>query len=183
LTDAELLRLVQARDGPALETLYQRCLPSVWRYVYARLGRDTHAAEDVVSETFLAAVRAAATLLPDSGTVTGWLIGIARHKLADRRRSQERAEHVHAPQESQEYASPLEAVDAREQVLVILERLPDEERQALEWKYLEELSVAQIAVRLGRSEKAVEAVLYRARRSFRELLGQPAANARERHEP
>jgi RNA polymerase sigma factor (sigma-70 family) len=48
--------------------------------------------------------------------------------------------------------------------------MPDEERQVLEWKYLEELAVAEIAERLGRTEKAVEALLYRARRSFRELI-------------
>jgi RNA polymerase sigma-70 factor (ECF subfamily) len=176
--DAELLRLVQTRDRAALETLYRRCLPSVWRYVYARIGGDPHAAEDVVSETFLAAVRSAATFEPESGTVTGWLIGIARHKLADRRRSAQLAERAAASHEPKEEAAPLEAVDAREQVLVTLERLDDEERQVLEWKYLDELSVAEIAQRLGRTEKAVEALLYRARRSFRQMLAAHGGAAR-----
>jgi RNA polymerase sigma-70 factor (ECF subfamily) len=186
--DSELLRLIQARDRTALETLYQRCLPSVWRYVSARTSGDSHAAEDIVSETFLAAVRGAATFVPESGTVTGWLIGIARHKLADRGRAVQRADRASTPHEPRQEASPCEAVDSREQVLVALERMPDEERQVLEWKYLEEVSVAEIALRLGRTEKAVEALLYRARRSFRELLATPASDARtnaggERHAP
>jgi RNA polymerase sigma-70 factor (ECF subfamily) len=178
VTDAELLSLVQACDRTALETLYQRCLPSVWRYVSARLRGDRHAAEDIVSETFLAAVRTVSNFRPDSGTVTGWLIGIARHKLADRRRSAERADRAAAAQESRSEPSTVEAVDAKEQVLLTLERMADEERQALEWKYLEELSVAEIAQRIGRTEKAAEALLFRARRSFRDLLATKASGAR-----
>lgn len=71
--------------------------------------------------------------------------------------------------EQRRQGSPLERVDLHDQVLVTLERMLDEERQVLEWKYLEELAVAAMAERLGRTEKAVEALLYRARRSFREL--------------
>lgn len=170
--DADLLRLIQSGDRAALETLYRRCLPSVWRYVYARIAGDLHAAEDIVSETFLAALRRAATFQPESGTATGWLIGIARHKLADHQRLKERADRTSTARESRAEGSSLEAVDTREQVVITLERMSDEERQALEWKYLEELAVAEIAGRLGRTEKAVEALLYRARRSFRELLPQ-----------
>jgi RNA polymerase sigma factor (sigma-70 family) len=170
VTDAELLRSVSLRDPAALEKLYRRCLPSLWRFVYARLGGDLHAAEGIVSETFLAAVRSALNFTPEVGTATGWLIGIARHKLADRRRLIERADHAAIAHEKRRQGSPFETVDAHDQVLVTLERMPDEERQALEWKYLDELAVAEIAERLGRTEKAVEALLYRARRSFRELV-------------
>jgi RNA polymerase sigma-70 factor (ECF subfamily) len=157
------------RDQAALGKLYQRCLPSVWRFVCARVGGDLHAAEDIVSETFLAVVRNAVTFVPGVGTASGWLIGIARHKLADRRRSAERAFSRPIPHETKQERSPLEAVDVQDQVLITLERMPDEERQVLEWKYLEELAIAEIAERLGRTEKAVESLLYRARRSFREL--------------
>ena len=150
--------------------LYQRCLPSVWRFVCARVRGDLHAAEDIVSETFLAAVRSAVTFVPEVGTATGWLIGIARHKLADRRRSIGRVFPTGFADEKLQRRSPFDAVDVHDQVLVTLERMTDEERQGLEWKYLEELTVAEIAERLGRTEKAVEALLYRARRSFRELI-------------
>jgi RNA polymerase sigma-70 factor (ECF subfamily) len=158
------------RNRAALETLYRRCLPSLWRFVYARVGGDLHTAEDIVSETFLAAVRSAVNFTPEVGTATGWLIGIARHKLADRRRLVERADHAVLAHETRRQGSPFETVDAHDQVLVTLERMLDEERQVLEWKYLDELAVAEIAERLGRTEKAVEALLYRARRSFRELV-------------
>ena len=168
MTDAELLQLVKTGDRAAVETLYHRCLPSVWRYVFARVGGKQHAAEDIVSETFLAALRSVATFVPEAGTAMGWLIGIARHKLADYRRC--RAPVTGAIPSDSSASSTCDVVDARDQVLVVLDHMPDEERQVLEWKYLEELSVALIAERLGRTEKAVEALLYRARRTFRELL-------------
>jgi RNA polymerase sigma-70 factor (ECF subfamily) len=169
VTDAELLRLIQKGDWAALETLYQRCLPSVWRYVCARVGGNQHAAEDIVSETFLAAVRSVATFAPEAGTAIGWLMGIARHKLADHRRAGVQSAGA-LPSDVGTESSTFEIVDARDQVLVVLDQMPDEERQVLEWKYLEELPVAAIALRLGRSDKAVEALLYRARRAFRELV-------------
>jgi RNA polymerase sigma factor (sigma-70 family) len=54
-------------------------------------------------------------------------------------------------------------------VIRALDSLADEERLALEWKYMESLSVRDIAERLGRTEKAIEAILYRARMSFRKI--------------
>jgi RNA polymerase sigma-70 factor, ECF subfamily len=61
-------------------------------------------------------------------------------------------------------------VDVRSRFAEVMDRLPDDERLVLEWKYLEDLPVREIAGRLGRSEKAVESVLYRARRSFRSMF-------------
>jgi RNA polymerase sigma-70 factor (ECF subfamily) len=175
VTDADLIRAVQSGDAAALETLYQRYLPSVWRYAFARLHGDTAAAEDVVSETFLAAVRRIDRLKPEGGSVAGWLIGIARHKIGDvwRRRSrvhsggaaEERAE---ATPGGADPASPLETAETRTRVAEVLDTLPDDQRVALEWKYLEKLSVREIARRMGRTEKAAETVLYRARKAFRE---------------
>lgn len=175
MTDAELIRAVQAGDEAALETLYRRHLPSVWRYAYAQLAGNSAAAEDVVGETFLAAVRQAARLDPTGGSVSGWLIGIARHKVADHRRRTGRqpsadptqAEGERDPSPAADPAAPVEAAETRARVTAVMDRLPDDQRLTLEWKYLEDLSVRDIAGRLGRTEKAVEATLYRARQSFR----------------
>jgi RNA polymerase sigma-70 factor (ECF subfamily) len=173
VTDADLIRAVQAGDAAALETLYQRYLPPVWRFAVARLAGDTAAAEDVVSETFLAAVRRVGRLQPEGGTLVGWLLGIARHKVGDVYRRRARV-HTGAAAEERAAAAdadpsaPLESAETRARVAEALETLPDEQRIALEWKYLEKLSVRDIADRLGRTEKAAETILYRARKAFRE---------------
>lgn len=176
MTDADLIRAIQAGNETALETLYERYLPSVWRYAFAQLAGHVAAAEDVVSETFLAAVRQVARLRPEGGSVGGWLIGIARHKVGDVRRRRGRVRTGPVPDEpardddADGPAAPLEAAETRAQVAAVMDGLPDDQRQALEWKYLDGLSVRDIARRLGRTEKAAETVLYRARNAFREAF-------------
>jgi RNA polymerase sigma factor (sigma-70 family) len=158
LTDAELLRGVQIGDLSAWECLYRRYLPTVWRYVCLRVGGDRHLAEDVVSETILALVRQISSLAEGDGNLSGWLIAVARNKIGDHRRRvarQAQAAKVICDDmvSGTVAAAPealLEVAEIRQQVLTVLDRLPDEERLVLEWKYLEELSVGEIAGRLGR---------------------------------
>lgn len=176
MSDARLLSCAQAGDKAAVQTLYLRFLPSVWRYAYSQSRGDVHAAEDLVAETFLAALGGLDKLDPEHVFLAGWLIGIARNKLADRQRQARRTEqwrqalrdHPKPLVDSVDGPALLEAQETRDEVGRIMDRLPDEERLALEWKYLEKLSVREIAGRLGRTEKAVEALLYRARNAFRE---------------
>ncbi len=174
MTDAELIRASQAGSKAAMGALYRRYLPSVWRYVYARLAGNIPVVEDVVSETFLAAVRAVREFDPKRGSVGAWIMGIARHKLVDhqRRTTQQTSSTVAAlcarpsPHEADPAAS-LETVETKEVIAAVVDALADEERLVLEWKYLDGLSTREIGGRLGRTEKAAEALLYRARRSFR----------------
>lgn len=140
--------------------LYERYAPVVWRYVFARTGRDAHAGQDVLSETFLAAIRS----LKNGATtqnVGGWLTGIARHKTADWYRQREKSAPAAGEPATEDPSS------AGEVVADVLDGLPDEERVILEWKYLDLCTVREIAERLGRTEKAVEDLLYRARNAFR----------------
>lgn len=174
MTDTELILAIQSGDESALGALYQRYLPAVWRYAYVHLAGNIHAAEDVVSETFLAAVRGIARLDPMGGSVGGWLIGIARHKVGDIRRHRGRTTGTEpevldafADPKTPAAAAPLEEAETRACVRLVMDRLDGEERLALEWKYVEGLSVREIAGRLGRTEKAAEAVLFRARNTFR----------------
>ena len=89
-SDSKLVRRIQAGDRHALAVLYDRYLPLIWRYVCARLPGDEPGCRDVVSDTFLHAVRSVRSFDDRAGSVSGWLIGIARHKVADHRRSRSR---------------------------------------------------------------------------------------------
>jgi RNA polymerase sigma-70 factor (ECF subfamily) len=178
VADAELLRLVQQGSKAALGALYHRYLPPVWRYVCTRAQGDRHTAEDVVSETFLAALAGLKNLDADGRSLYPWLIGIARHKLGDHRR-QARSSRVQLESPGTDPPDPsvandpqrqLETAENRSQAAQAMARLPDEERLLLEWKYVDELPVRAIAQRIGRTEKAVENLLYRARNSFRAVF-------------
>ena len=155
-----------------MQALYERYLPLVWRYAYAHSASDLHLAEDVVAETFLALVQAVGKLDPSQGTPAPWLLAVARNKLSDHRRKART--HANAelltgqidPEDSGSLAA-VEEAERRQWVAGVLDRLSDEERLVLEWKYLEGRPVREIAVCLNRTEKAVESVLFRARRAFK----------------
>jgi len=159
-----------------MERIYRRYVGVIWRFALARLGADDHAARDVVAETFLAAIRGASRLPSATESVAAWLMGIARHKLADHCRRQLRNSVVcrqFAESSGQQHDGPLKLLlqdERRTAIFRALAELPDEERLVLEWKYLEDRSVRDIATQLSRTEKAVESILYRARIAMRLFL-------------
>jgi RNA polymerase sigma-70 factor, ECF subfamily len=188
MNDGDLIRAVQAGDRASFTILYQRYVKGVWRYMHLHLSRDHQAAEDVVSETFLAAIRTIGTFDPRYGTVYGWLLGIARNKLRDHLRRQGCRRTLGDELSTQQCANScvsgansvapdgrLIAAETRDAVVRVLTALDDEQRLVLEWKYVDMLAVREIAERLGRTEKAVDAILYRARRSFRAIYA-PASS-------
>jgi RNA polymerase sigma-70 factor (ECF subfamily) len=153
--------------GVALLDLYDTALPEVYGYLLARC-RQVTLAEDLTSETFLAAVKALGTNPPEELS-TAWLIGIARHKLVDHWRRSERDERqlrVLAG-EYQDCVDPweqeLDALLAKE----VLARLSIGHRAALTLRYLDGLPVPEVAEHIGRTVLATEALLVRARAAFR----------------
>jgi RNA polymerase sigma-70 factor, ECF subfamily len=157
--------------GAALLDLYDEALPEVYGYLLARCGSRA-LAEDLTAETFLAAV-AAARRQPPPLPSTGWLIGIARHKLVDHWRAAEREQRGLRAVPADVAASPdpaddpwderLDALLARE----VLERQTGVHRAALTLRYLDGLPVPEVARALGRTVHATEALLVRARAAFR----------------
>jgi RNA polymerase sigma-70 factor (ECF subfamily) len=118
----------------------------------------------VVSETFVAAIRTIDRFDPERGAFYSWLVGIAKNKRNDFLRKKKRDETASNRPPVEESTPPPE-IDRLRQALL---ELDDEERLVLEWKYLEGQTVRDIAQRLGRTEKAIEALLYRARGRCRE---------------
>lgn len=153
--------------GVDLLDLYDEALPEVYGYLLARC-RQVALAEDLTSETFLAAV-AALRANPPGELTTAWLIGIARHKLVDHWRQSERdergfrvlvGEHVDCVDP---WEQELNALLANE----VLARLSGPHRTALTLRYLDGLPVPEVAEHLGRTVHATEALLVRARSAFR----------------
>ncbi|MBV8930512.1 MAG: sigma-70 family RNA polymerase sigma factor [Mycobacteriaceae bacterium] len=156
-------------DAPrALLALYDGALPAVYGY-FVRRCADRGTAEDLTSETFLAAMDAARR--PDPPVITvPWLIGVARHKLADHfRRRPDRAAVPVA--EVPEPTDPSERWDAELDRLVAeatLSRLSAPHRAVLTLRYMDDCSVPECAELIGRTVHATEALLVRARRAFKQ---------------
>lgn len=165
-----------SQDAPrALLALYDEALPAVYGYFVRRCG-DRGTAEDLTSDTFLAAMDAARKDPPPPMTVP-WLIGVARHKLADHYRR--RHDRFTVPMaEPPEPAIPSDEWDAELDRIVaesVLARLPDHHRTVLSLRYIDDRSVGECAELIGRTVHATEALLVRARRAFRSLYPEGGA--------
>ncbi|GAA2610866.1 sigma-70 family RNA polymerase sigma factor [Actinomadura fulvescens] len=158
---------MQPDRGPALLELYDAALPEVYGYLLSRCGRRA-LAEDLTAETFLAAVEAVRKEAPPELS-TAWLVGVARHKLADHWRRADREERLlkavdEGKQDTEDpWDERLDALLARE----VLGELSPGHRAALTLRYLDGLPVPHVAEHLGRTVHATEALLVRARAAFR----------------
>ncbi len=158
--------------GAEVEKAFDDWFPRLYRYAASRLPGAEEEAEDVVGEAFLAFISKMDRFRGDSSAYT-WLFTVVRRKVADRWRRGSRLERLEAGEEPRSaYAGPEAAAlesSERKAVRDVLARMPREGRYALVMKYIEGLSQKDLAMILGKSEKATESVMTRARAIFRKL--------------
>ena len=143
-------RLVSG-DESALEEIFDRWSALIHTFALRAL-RDAHDAEDVTQQVFVAVWRSRHTLTPSSSALPAWLIGIARHKVADARASRARdAARVAAvvalpdPEEATGDQSAEVVLTERLVVRQAVEELPDPRRTILFLSFWEERSHTEIA--------------------------------------
>jgi RNA polymerase sigma-70 factor (ECF subfamily) len=143
-----------------------RAMPEVYGYLLHRTQQQA-TAEDLTSETMLAAVTTLARRAPDDLSVA-WLIGIARHKLVDhwRRQARERRHLELMSTDAVDEVPPDEFEPGRASATLAM--LNPSQRMALTLRYVDGLSVAEVAVLVDRSLHATETLLARARATFRD---------------
>ena len=168
-SDNELLARAAAGEQAAVRELLDSVGPVVYGYVYARVGGNDTVAEDVVQETFVEAVRSAATFRGESALST-WMCTIARRRLA-RHFEHERRQEVARRGLTVVPAEDMPSFEDRDEVVRALGRLTPLHRQVLVLKYLDQRSVEEIAQELGRTAVQVQSLLQRARDGLRRELG------------
>lgn len=118
----------------------------------------------------------AALKRPDAPSVSvAWLIGIARHKLVDHWRRGERERRGLAAVGPDQPDDPWEELFDSSAAYSALARLPGPQRAALALRYLDGLSVSEIADYLDRTVKGTETLLVRARAALRRIYQEEAA--------
>jgi len=161
-----------------LLAIYPLSVDEVYGYLLPRSGSRA-VAEDLTSETFMAALESVRAR-PVADLSVAWLIGIARHKLADHWRRVERDERRlravagNLGEELDPWDVTLDAIRARE----VLDSLGAHHRSALTFRYLDGLPVREVAGLLERTEHATEALLTRARAAFRQMYGDDVRSRR-----
>ena len=158
-----------ADQGAALLDLYDTAVTEVYGYLVARCG-SAAVAEDLTSETFLAAVDAVRRgRVPEM--TTAWLIAVARNKLVDHWRRREREERSLRSVDARDPADATDDWDIHLDAAAAhrtLAKLGAHHRCALTLRYLDGLPVREVAACLDRTEGATEVLLVRARAAFRD---------------
>jgi RNA polymerase sigma-70 factor (ECF subfamily) len=182
--DRAVARRILGGDEGAFQDLFDRFFPRLYRFVLARVGHDPDTARNIVQQTFCNAIGQLDSYRGEAALYT-WFCQICRNVLTDYFRSKGRARNVTLLEDHPNARAILESLAApvsdepetgvwRDQVHRIVEAtldsLPGHYGEVLEWKYIEGLSVAEIASRLDVGAKAAESLLTRAREAFRDAI-------------
>jgi RNA polymerase sigma-70 factor (ECF subfamily) len=186
--ESQLLAAMARHDPLAWAAMYDRHVGDIFGVIFHLVTGDRNVAEDINQEVWLLAIDQFDRFDPKRGEFRNWLFGIARHRALRHRR---RGLGV-IPDDSVDGASdglsPPELLAEIERAGIVraaLLALQEDHRRVLVDKYVSGLTVAEIAERTGRSAKAVESLLSRARARLRDQL-RPyffAETEGERHEP
>jgi RNA polymerase sigma-70 factor, ECF subfamily len=168
-------------DERAFREFFDDYFPRLYRFALVRLVGDADAAEDVVQATLIRAIDKMHTYRGEAAMFT-WLCALCRRELAAWLLRHGRRQEVPLIDDRPDVRAALETLaaaaddpsaqldrrDLARLVQATLDHLPRRYGDALEWRYIEGLSVTEIGTRLGLGYKATESLLSRARQAFKE---------------
>lgn len=176
-TDNQEGLAISGGDAGVWRSLLDELIPKLYAMFMARWPNPA-LAEEMVQKTVFDAVRGCRGYDPARGTPQDWIFGIAFNniRLEIRQRAARPAIDVNTAMYLQALDvkllpdEVLERKETAEKVRATLEKLPDNERNVLKWRYLEGVPIDEMAARMGVTKKAVYSLLYRAGISFRKRL-------------
>ena len=162
----QLVEKAKRGDREAFAELYRLHHARIFRMARLHLGDLGDGAEDAVAETFLRAWAALPRYRDTGAPFVAWLFGIARHVVLDEVARGRRV----MPREELPERTWGWTVDDRLTLAQAMERLPVEQRQVVELKFLAGMRNAEVASALGKSKGAINAMQWRALGTLREIL-------------
>src|SRR5581483_5947647 len=168
--DLALADAVSRKDRKATAEFVEQHADAVYAYVLVRVRPRVADAEDLAQEVFLAACRSIADYR-GTASLRAWLLGVARHKVEDYYRARVGESNLDDTVAEISTDVPLDSLlDGQRlhaRIRANLDRLPEQYRLLLKWRYWDQRGTAEIATTLGRTPKSIERMLARARERFR----------------
>lgn len=174
MNDQQLLAQAKQLDPAALCALHQRFYEPVARYIRFKVG-DPHTVEDLSGEVFVRVIQGLKRGQAWQDSPQGWIMGIARHVVADYYRQRERMSEVEL---SDGLAAAVEtspahqaALNERKRLLEqAIQQLGDEQRDVILLRFMEGIDIQGVAKAINKTPGAVKALQYRALRALAELM-------------
>lgn len=180
-SDEALMLRYSAGDVRAFEALYLRHEMKVWRYIYRSVCNQA-TADELMQDVWFAVAQAASRYQP-TARFTTWLFTLARHRMIDRHRRAEphhNHERMHehgercidqlAAEASCEPSQQAESIQHTDALIMAVERLPAEQREAFLMQAEGELSIEEISTATGVSVETVKSRLRYARSKLKQIL-------------
>jgi len=172
--DQQLLAQAKQLDPAALRALHQRFYESVARYIQFKVG-DPHTVEDLCGEVFVRVLQGLKRGQAWQDSPQGWIMGIARHVVADHYRQKERVAEVEL---SDGLAAAMEsnpahqaALNERKRLLEqAIQQLSEEQRDVILLRFMEGIDIQGVANAINKTPGAVKGLQYRALRTLAEIM-------------
>jgi len=170
--EESLVRRAKQHDQEAFAQLYEQYFDKIYRYVTLRIGNETEA-EDMTQQVFLNALQSISSFRWKGIPFSAWLFRIAHNKIVDywRRKKgttvpldESLASNERNPQLVTEHRQDVE------QLLLAAEKLTGAQREVISLRFASELSIAQVAKIMGKSEGVVKALQHSAIVALRKAL-------------
>lgn len=174
ITENKWLSEARNLEEGALVAIYDAHSAELYRYAYRLLG-DTHASEDLVSETFERFLKALQAGGGPTDHLRAYLYRVAHNLAIDQKRRQTITEEIlddDAPHQSGD-AAPDEVVETRiaaQQVRDALWCVTQDQRQVIMLKYFQGLNNAETAAALGKPVGAIKSLQHRGLKAMRRVL-------------
>src|SRR5579875_3153258 len=167
----DLARRVSQRDADAFQALYETYLDTVYRYVYYKVGNG-QLAEDLTQQIFLKAWEAIHRYQWRELPFQHWLLRLARNAVIDYYRST-KPSNANLLDPMGESIDPEVELAHGEMVQTLqdaVRQLPEEQREVIVLRFIEQMPHAEVARQLGKSTATVRVIQHRALQALRRLL-------------
>ena len=177
--DLQLLAQAKQLDPAALRALHGRFYEPVARYIQFKVG-DRHTVEDLTGEVFVRVLQGLRRGQAWQDSPQGWIMGIARHVVADHYRQKERAPEVELSDQlpATITTNPAHHVSLNERRRLLtqaIQQLNVEQRDVILLRFMEGIDIQGVAKAINKTPGAVKALQYRALRALAEIMQDFAA--------
>ncbi|WP_129633160.1 RNA polymerase sigma factor [Candidatus Oscillochloris fontis] len=181
----EVIRRAQQSDPQALSAIYERYAADIYRYIYFRVN-DHELARDLQSDVFVRMLEGIDRYEDRGWSISSWLYRIAHDRMIDVLRRRERMPMVSLDTWVEQIEDPrdneIEVSAQRAGLERALSQINPIQAQVLRLRYIYDLSIAETARQMGRSEGSIKSLQYRAQQSLGRVLEQMDREATHRGE-
>ena len=176
-SEEDLVRRAKQQDQEAFTRLYEDYFDKIYRYIVIKVGNETEA-EDMTQQVFLNALQSISSFKWQGVPFSAWLYRIAHNQVVDhlRKKTKRPATFEDPPiyvSDGNKYSDPQKMTEHNmnmEQLVSASEQLTEAQREVISLRFTSDLSTAEVAKIMGKSEGAIKALQHSAIVALRKVL-------------